>query len=385
VAGIGRHERQIPLGLLTSGQDDCCDNDQDCGQRQAFVAQSVVDATEIGLISYSVFYNQNIMNDPVDVPIGPAIYAAGYVSRAWHSEDNNTPEKWAKAESDKYQHIATDQINYHSDTFSRTHNQYGYPFQTLVNDVDVSDWRGDDEGGTVMHMYADEEGDAWGRQDDIHFAYLPPRTEALGDVDDGTEWTEYTTTISLVNSHCEEFAKAGIMLRKESDTDDYPLGAGAYFSIMRTCENFMRVQYRKRAYILTVAKLVLPDPGFNSIELAKRVGMKLRYRFDGQDSHVEGYSKVEGSSYALVAKETFPGVDLTYHGIFASSHYWRGNEDGTNFQALFINTKRNNETLTVGNFTSTRANKEGNMFGDGYNPTASTSLPAKRNRHLRGD
>jgi hypothetical protein len=377
------------MWILTGGQDDYCSNDQDCGQQQAFVAQSVKDATEIGRKSYSVFYNQNIAKDP-DVPIGPAVYKAGYIGRAWHSDDNNTPKKWALAESHQYQHIATDRINYHRDSFSRTHNQYGYPFQTL-NGVDVSKWKGDDEGGTVMHMYADGIGDAWGRQDDVHIAYLP-RVEALADVD-GTEfeWTEYTTSISLVNSHCEKYAKAGIMLRKEND--DFPSGAGVYFSIMRTCDSLMRVQYRKRAYMLTVAELIRPDLG-NNIEVAKRVGMKLRYRFDGKDSHVEGYSKLEGSSsYALIARQTFTGVDLTEHGIFTSSHYWDGNEDGTNFQALFINTKRNNETLTVSNFTSARANEAGNVFGDGYNPDMlyiSTLLPGtsssgRRNRQLRGD
>ena len=381
------------IWILTHGQDDYCQTDLECGQQQAFVSQSVLNNTGIGQKSYSVFYNQNlakeVLSDDV-VPIGQAIYNEGYIGRVYHSDDIDTPEKWALATSHNYQHIATDQVNYHSDPFSRTHNRHGYPFQTL-NGVDVSDWRGDDEGVTIMHMYADDQGDAWGRQDRVHFAYLP-RDNC---VHDESKWTEYTTTISLVNSHCEKFAKAGIMLRKE--TDDYPLGAGAYFSMMRTCDSVMRVQYRKRAYILTVAKLVSPNAiEGNSIEVTKRVGMKLRYRFDGDDSHVEGYSKVEGGPYVLVARETFRGIDLTEHGIFASSHYWHGNADGTTFQALFINTKRNNDTLTASNFTSLRAGQAGNMFGDGYNPTATAEaalLPetssgnrGRRNhRHLRGD
>jgi hypothetical protein len=89
------------MWILTHGEDDYCDNDQDCGQRQAFVAQSVVDVTEIGLKSYSVFYNQNIAKERSAVPIGPAVYEAGYNGRVYHSDDIDTPEKWALAESNR--------------------------------------------------------------------------------------------------------------------------------------------------------------------------------------------------------------------------------------------------------------------------------------------
>ena len=386
------------LWVLTHGQDDYC-NPEDCVNRKAFVAQVAADHTDIGNKPHSVFYNQPIAGfKEGDIPIGPAIYQAGYIGRAWHSSDLDTEEKWNMAISQQYQHITTDKINYHVHTFSKTHNKYGYPFQTL-NGVDVSEFPGDDEGASVMYLNANKKGDLWGRRDGIHFAYKKNENATFFET---YEWQEYTSVVSLVNSHCKEFAKAGLMVREEDSR--FPLGSGQYFAIIRTCGHVMRVQYRERDYLLTVSKLIPPIQ--RGQEVSKRMVVKLRYRYDGKDSIVQGWfmegvfnindsdvdlkeesprieeqdagfvevddnvTTIGARRWTLIHQQKFPGIKMTAHGLVASSHYSDGNDDGTPYRALFVDTRTNNETVTAADFPHLFApdnrGENSDVFGDGY-------------------
>jgi hypothetical protein len=356
------------LWVITTGQESYCSDDTSCNARKAFVSTIAEAEGDVGKLSYSVFYNQNSKYSE----FAREIFDRGFIGRVYDLNDIDDQEKWDKAIEGPFHLIATDKVNFHKDTFSKTHNADGLPFYSL-NGFDVSTLDAD-EGASIMHMYANN-GDTWGRVDDTHLAYFR--------VSDPTnEWVEYTTTISLVNSHCDEFAKAGIMVREESSDDRFPVGTGQYFAVVRTCEAQLRVQYRELAFLFTVGKRLQTRGGnvTDGIEAAKRTGLKLRYRYDGQNSYAEGYYKFEGTDdYLLIDQQVFPGVKMTIHGIFASSHYWGGNDDGTDYKALFINTKRNGELLTAANFTRVyKGDDENQAFGDGYFSATDESITGRR-------
>jgi hypothetical protein len=72
---------------------------------------------------------------------------------------------------------------------------------------------------------------------------------------------------------------------------------------------------------------------------------------------------------------------LIYQGLFASSHYGGNFADGSDFKALFIDTRRNNETLIASNFTSRYGVQGEFQFGDGFEPPQRNT----RARNLRGE
>jgi hypothetical protein len=342
--------------------------------------------TDIGKTTYNVFFNQNSKNSDV----AGAILQAGYVARVWDSGDIDSEDKWNRAVDSQFHHITTNQVNYHEDAFSRTHNDHGYPFQPLDPTIDVSSWQPDE--GNLMYMTADT-GDAWGRVDDLNYVYYDASPPGGGGGEpEEDQWTEYTTSVSLANSHCEKFAKAGIMLREEDPR--FPIGTGQYFAVVRTCEQLVRVQYRELAYLFTAARTLsvaaAAASGDNAtssadgIENAKRVSLKLRVRYysnldDGSGGNgnngtvAEGYFKLEGTDrYVLIERKEFPNVRFALHGLFASSHHWSGNADGTPFKALFVDARRNGLTLTAADFTNRYGSSGGEFeFGDGFGGAAS--------------
>lgn len=363
------------LFVITDGQDSYCMDNDGCNTAKAFVGSSAVAAQDVGAKPYVVFYNQPNHHE-TNRELLSAIRDGAFVSRVYDHADMNTPEKWNQAMKDGYNIIATDRTNFHRDPFSRTHNQYGFPFQSLKEDVQLEvNTMEPKEGGSVMYMYADT-GDTWGLQDDLHYRYLNV-SSTIG------EWMEYTTSVSVVNSHCEKFAKAGIMLRAEKEEEGYPIGTGQYFAILRCCEDLMRVQYRELAYMFSIAEPIPALLGSSriGIEAAKLMSMKLRYMWDGQHTYAEAYFMVPGNvtgdnqdRYVLIQRQNFAGVKFDYVGLFASSHNFGGFDDHSKFKALFLNTKENGEVMTSKDFPyqhNSNVKVSGlrepfQSFGDGY-------------------
>ena len=354
------------LWVITSGQETYCADDETCNARLAFHGTSAKAEADIGAKSYAVFYNQN--SDYSDM--GILILERGYISRVYDLNDIGDAEKWDKAVADKFHHIATDQVNFHEDSFSQTQNANGFPFLAL-NGLDVSDFDGD-EGASVMYMYANSQ-DTWGLQDGALWVY----TDESASVD---EWIEYTFTVSLVGSHCDTFAKAGIMFREGPTEAEFPLGSARYFGVMRTCKDFVlaRAQYREQPYVFSIAKRLETKLQFQTIEMS----FKARYRFDGNKTEAEGYVKRKGTEdeYALIDRQEFVGVQLKFHGLFASSHGWEAQADGTEMKALFADVRRNNETVVASDFPLSFGGIDEFNFGDGYYSSADTSVSSAARR-----
>ncbi|GAB4525498.1 MAG: hypothetical protein Tsb0020_43500 [Haliangiales bacterium] len=282
-------------------------------QRLGFVAPDLVQTSDIDRDDDVVFFN--LKRD--DVALAAEVQGR-YVSRVWGVNDAGA---WGEAEAYGAHHIATDKVNIHRDTWARTHNSHGYPFECFAGCS-----AGLTESSQVLGVEVNSE-DIWGSGDDFRFRY--GYTTSVGNL--------WTASISTPNSHVDEWAK-GCLMARESTSD-----RSRYFAVCRPAdENRLRIQWRSSHGGSTSKKdvAIVPD---DTIDQESLTHVRLYVYSDNRCA--AGYGSQDGQSWALIGYQCFD-VPLQRQGVAASSH------GSTPVKFLFTNLAINGAPLATGDLPS---------------------------------
>jgi hypothetical protein len=266
-------------------------------QRTCFVAPQISDVAKLTDSRYqnAVFFNMEVS---VSRALGPAVLAAGYISRGF---GGNSLEEFQNGVQGKNHLIGTDQVNSLRYPWSTTvRNPKGWPFEGIDISVDANVA----EVGTVQDVTVSS-GDLYGRRDSC--AFVEYSTSPTTDVT--YEYAAFVPGSFTPN----QFGKAGLMARASLDPD------AANFAIVRLAEkNQPRAQVRSRSGASTDEdKLKTIPSGGGGINANSWVYLRLTLSNRGRTA--EGFASYDGVEYVRVRKETF-AAPLTLVGLVASSH-----------------------------------------------------------------
>lgn len=257
--------------------------------RICFVAPEITSASQISLKDYAVFFNMTVSNAAT---LGPAVYASGFIARSYSSDSSGS---WSTAVQGKVHLIATDEVNADEDTWARTDNDLGWPFQGIDVTVDSNTA----EPGAVVGLEVSS-GDIWGSADSFGFNYTD-----CGDSPDNT----YVYAVSVPGSHVNAWAKAGLMARTSLSPD------AANFCILRpAASNPVRSQVRARDGGSTSATNLSTPPSIDDSGW-----MLLRLTISGGGTIAQGEASLDGVHWVSVGTQTFSSP-LRYQGLAVSSH-----------------------------------------------------------------
>lgn len=320
---------------------------------KSITASGVSDVTAAAN-SNVVFFNQGGY-DSTQKSIFTAVFNNGFIGRRWtvNSSSDWNDCIYPNVTNNAYVHqIATDYINYHSSTWSCTHNNNGYPFKSITGS-DSSTCVSDDGPWIGIDAYVSNGGggDFDGTSDNIHFLY-----QNIAQPASGTTYT-WTAIICNCNSHVDNWSKCGIIARASLASNS------PYFGIVLPSDDYNqdnsrcpRYQYRTTSGGSTSKGYVLIPPTLGSssgITNEYRFYAKLTLYWNGTDTVCTAYASHDGSTYTSIYQKTIAGW-LPYHGICGSPHD-SGNtfDDGCRISYGFGNLKKNGVLQTVSNFTST--------------------------------
>lgn len=267
------------------------------GNRTCFVAPEISskDAITDPLNKDVVFFNTTVDNAPV---LGPAVFNAGFISRAYGANDQ---AKFDKAKAAKSHLIGTDNVNTDKDPWSRTHNTHGWPFQPVTSSIVIPDTLV--EAGSIYQIIA-QSGDVYGSEDNGLFPHAVPLALT------GRQTVTYTFAVAVPSSHVpDKNGKAGIMVRAA-------LGdRAANFAVLRVADNNEpRVQVRKKAGASTDQYKLN-----NDTTISGESWMFLQLKLSNGGKTAEGLTSYDGTTWVSLHKETF-AEPLVYPGIVCSSH-----------------------------------------------------------------
>ena len=263
--------------------------------RTAFVAHQIDDADAINANNYGVFFNikgYGVTNGATgNMKLALNVDSSGYVSRAYYL---NTYANFYVARSYGAHHLATDKINFEQDTWSKTHNDAGWPFQCFDACSTTLE-----EGHRTIGVEVDSE-DIWGSSDHFRFHY---------EITSGTNF--WTAAINTKNSHTEDWAK-GCLMARQSFSSDSP-----YFAVCRPNDDHrLRIQWRSSTGGSTnrTDGNIVPDDTVDE-ESISRVAL---YVYNN-DTCAAGYGSLDGNSWKLIGYKCFGGP-LSRQGLASSSH-----------------------------------------------------------------
>ena len=311
--------------------------------RKAFI--SFGDMSTFTTSNYKVFYNLEYAHGS----LGTTIYSNGFVSRVYQLPDPgiDTSAEWNAMAAYKIHHIATDQINYHEDTWSKTHNSYGWPFSSL----DGTDVSTKVEFTNVISGYV-KSGDIEGNYDDFAFRYK----------DESTTSQTVTWTSQIVGSHSHvdsDWAKGCLMARQYVSGDVNNYEGAPYCAICRPDgDHFSKLQYRKTKNGGTTS--VDFTSAVDGIDDQGRSFLKLVVTYDGTSTSCSGYIATATTDWVQVGTtQTYTGMNLRYQGMAISSHDHTGvDQDGVCGASgpcakhVFQNLQRNGALVTLSTFPS---------------------------------
>lgn len=269
-----------------SGSDATADS------RSAFIAPGLSSAAQVGVRSYVVFYNMSDSNRH----LGDDVQSAHFVGRAYYINDSG---KWSDAVRYRVNHIATDKVNYHQDSWARTHNALGWPFECFLEDCGK---RAPTDNVITLNAKSD---DIWGSSDSFGFLYDK-------DQSNGT----WTALASSVSSHTEDWSKGCVMARASLSAKS------AYLAICKPGDDHkLRVQYRKSFGSSTSRTDIdlgraATDEGI-TLDDESRLFLKLRVSDSGKCA--TGYGSYGGDTWVAIKSFCFSDR-LAYQGLAASSH-----------------------------------------------------------------
>lgn len=245
------------------------------------------------------------------------VYTAGFMSRAYGCNDET---KFANVgattgSTGRCNFITNDKINSLYDTWSITHNKYGYPFQFYDGTVS-STTAGDQNTSNIMTMrFRCNDLNEGSSSDHAVFAYT---------AETGSTWTNtWITRVNSATTHCETWSKMGLMLRSTVSTD----GVGRYFAVMReqgnnpSLDHDPRIQWRSGTGIGSKSDWSNnPDDGMGRMSASAHCFLKIVASYNGTSTLCTGYISYNGSTWKTVDATKTIDANLNYQGIFASSH-----------------------------------------------------------------
>ncbi len=276
----------------TSYMDQYAGSDDVAGTRAAFVSRKMESAADAPGPAHVLFYNM----DRRHVHLARVVREFGLASRAYYID---SADDWRRARAASCHHIATDKVNSAEDSWSRTAQTGGWPFEAL-DDASAADAAEAAEPGEACGVWS-KTGDLWRERDSFYFHY---RECAAQDVD-GT----YDFCVSSPNSEVDDWAKACVMARASLHQD------APYFGVFRVAEKApLRVQYRDRVGAPTVKHELTTPAGFEPDTLAH-----VRLRISRGGRQADGYGSVDGEEWIAIARWGF-SEPLVYQGIGVSGH-----------------------------------------------------------------
>lgn len=278
------------LDSPTSHLNQYVQNGATANIRTGFVAPNISTVAQITAFNYAVWFNLTMS---AVGSLGPKIFAQGFMSRAYGA---NSSSDWQKAVTGKAHLIGTDKVNAEHDTWARTDNTHGWPFQGIEFVVDPNTV----EPGTIDGLRV-KSGDFWGKADSG--AMLP---FAAGVVDRTHTWG-----VSVPASHVpDDWGKSGLMVRASAAAD------AANFALLRAAEGHpMRVQVRASTGGSTSAWDL--NPGTSGVNAATWMYLRLVVSNGGRT--VEGLGSTDGVNWVSVHRQDFT-ESMTLQGLAGSSH-----------------------------------------------------------------
>jgi hypothetical protein len=280
-------------GSLTeegSKLNDYVGDGNDAHARTCFIAPKISTVADITAHNYVIFFN---LEESQASSLAPSIFSAGLVSRIYTADDQT---KFDAMKADQVHHIATNKINSLEDTWSRTDNAKGWPFEGIAITVAQSQT----EPGLVYGVEAASE-DLSGKDDSFYYYYG----------NSGTSDRTWIAFISSPDSHVEDYAKGALMARASTDSDS------AYFAVIRPGQDHgLRIQYRKKSGDRTddVEEPVAVEHSVSNNTLGF---VKLTVSSGGKLA--QGWGSVDGASWVFLGSYQFSEA-LQYQGFGTSSH-----------------------------------------------------------------
>jgi hypothetical protein len=262
----------------------------------------------------SVFFNTEYKeNDPYPAQV----HDAGFVSRVYYAD---SAEKFADAKEQKANHIAINEINYHTYPWSTTCNAVGYPFECIDDPARIpSDYA---EVAPIIGIEVNSDGLAWGIRDSFTFLF-----EERPGSEDGI----WTTLIAGPGSSVDPRTKAFLMARVSDDP------AAPYFAVIRSGTFWpLKVQYRR---IQAFPPVILP--GYIApVGRPQDDAPFVRLELSNGGKCAKGYGSYDGQTWVEIGSCCF-AKPLKLQGIGASS----GTDQEVKF--LFVHVKRQSSTGEV--------------------------------------
>ncbi|HEX5749333.1 MAG TPA: Ca2+-dependent phosphoinositide-specific phospholipase C [Archangium sp.] len=302
----------------TSKLNTYVSNGSTATSRVAFIAPDLTSAPAIGSRSYAVFFNLENAN----ATLASSVYPAGFISRVWGVNDSAS---WSRAVSASANHIATDKVNYHQDTWAVTHNGLGWPFGCIAS------WPcgGYQEAVDVIGAEVSS-GDIWGSSDSFLFA-----SEYNGAV----TTTTWTAAVDTPNSHVDEWAKGCLMVRESTAAN------ARYFAVCRPADSQKpRLQYRTSTGGSTSSAEV-DIVAADTVDQESVTFLRLTVQYDGTQTCAWGYGSQNASTWKLIGSRCYSGL-LGHQGLAASSH------GSGPVKLLFGNVKRGSTLYRQASFPS---------------------------------
>ncbi|MCG8423805.1 MAG: Ca2+-dependent phosphoinositide-specific phospholipase C [Proteobacteria bacterium] len=237
--------------------------------------------------SNRIFLNQGDANNP----LSRYIHAQRLVSRRYVVDTQND---FNSALSGLVHHVATNKVNFHRDSWSKTHNSAGWPFKCITSCGTSA------EEEVVIGIQVNSE-DIWDRGDHFHFLHQTM----------GTLNGRWSAAVNSASSHIDQWAKGCVMARASTASDS------PYFAVCRPADNKkLRVQYRDNYGSNSSANDTdiahadgLDQPNLTYVKMDVYNGGKCAAGFGSQD----------GERWTRIATRCFNHT-LVLQGIAASSH-----------------------------------------------------------------
>jgi hypothetical protein len=262
----------------------------DARARACFIAPKISTVADITAHNYVIFFN---LEESQASALAPSIFSAGLVSRIYTADDET---KFNAMKRDQVHHIATNKINSLEDTWSRTDNAKGWPFEGIAITVAQSQT----EPGLVYGVEAASE-DLEGKEDSFYYYYG----------NGGTSDRAWIAFISSPDSHVEDYAKGSLMARASTSSDS------AYFAVIRPGQDHgLRIQYRKKSGDKT-ENVEEPVAVEHSVSNETLGFVKLTVSSGGKLA--QGWGSVDGVTWVFLGSYQFSEA-LSYQGYGTSSH-----------------------------------------------------------------
>jgi hypothetical protein len=291
-------------------------NGATANSRMGFVGPDLTSTSGINTRQYAIFFN---MASPY-ASLATSVHLANFVGRVWGVNDSGT---WSNVSKLDVNHIATDKVSYHQDSWAVTHNSLGWPFQCLEGWPCASNQERVDVVGTEV-----DSGDIWNASDSFLFAH---------ETNSAVTTTTWTTSVATPNSHVDEWGKACLMVRAGTAAN------ARYFAVCRAADNHkIRIQYRTATGGASTAAEVDIVPA-DTVDQESLTFLKLTVQYDGTQTCASGYGSQNGSTWKLVASKCISGL-LANQGMAVASH------GSGKVKLLFTHLKRGSTLYRAGSF-----------------------------------